>query len=677
MLNEGSGRYRAEIDGLRALAILPVVLFHFDVRGFQGGFIGVDVFFVISGFLIGGILWSELCETGRIRLGRFYMRRIRRLAPAYFLMIAGTLAVAWQIMLPFEFREFGKELIASTVYLSNVYFFLSSGYFDQLSEQRLLLHTWSLSVEEQFYIVLPFVLIALARWRKAIPVILVLLAVVSLVACIWMTTRSQPAAFYLFPFRAWELLFGVILAVVARNLSFDFALHGVLSFLGLALLLGGVALIPKGEGFPGAYALVPVVGTTLLLMNGRHDNAVNRLLKIGALRFFGLISYSLYLWHWPVAVLAKYYWADGLSLPGTAALIALSVGLAFLSWKFVETPVRRGLPKTPALLGGAALASALSLGAGALLFKGDGLVGRFGPQTQTHIRASADFNQDWSRCGTAREGPFAGIELCPIGPDGPPRVLIWGDSHVRALKEGLEQAAFDAGTPGLVIWNAGCPPLVGVTKDETAASQIEDERCAQANARIAAALPALDTVETLLLAARWSYYAHGTGTGRDAHNLIEVRANGDGAAGLTGLTQQALVAAALDRSLSRYGQEIPNIFVLNQIPEIAGYHSGVAARFLAHGQMDPDQLTRDMARVPRADVDARAAPVQEVLAQAVASGTAQVLDPVPYFCGPEWCSALHEGEAAYFDNNHLTNTTARRIRDLFAPVFATSAAAGS
>lgn len=286
--------YRPEIDGLRAIAVLSVVLYHFGLPGIAGGFVGVDVFFVISGFLIGGILWDDIRETGRIRLARFYLRRIRRLAPAYFAMAGVTLVLGWLILLPFEFREFGKSLIAATVYLSNIHFHRQAGYFDGLSEEKPLLHTWSLAVEEQFYIVLPFLMLALLRWRASVPVILGGIAVLSLVACIWLTRSMPQATFYLFPFRAWELLAGVLLAIAGREGGWRYALHPALSWGGLALILGSVLFI-RAEDFPGWQALGPVLGTVLILLNGREANLVNRVLAHPGPVFIGLISYSLYL----------------------------------------------------------------------------------------------------------------------------------------------------------------------------------------------------------------------------------------------------------------------------------------------------------------------------------------------------------------------------------------------
>lgn len=659
-----SAAYRPEIDGLRAIAVLSVVLYHFGVPGIPGGFVGVDIFFVISGFLIGGILWSDLRETGRIRLARFYLRRLRRLAPAYFAMAAATLVMGWLILLPFEFREFGKSLIAATVYLSNIHFYREAGYFDGVSEEKPLLHTWSLAVEEQFYIVLPFLLLALVRWRPTLPMILAALAALSLAACIWLTPRSPTAAFYLFPFRAWELLAGVLLAIAAQENKARYALHPALSWVGLALLLTSITLI-RAEGFPGWQAILPVAGTLLILMNGRDANPVNRALMHPLPVFIGLISYSLYLWHWPVFVLS-FYWRDGYSGPVEAgAWLMLAFALAILSWRYIERPVRRLQGGSRALVSGTALASLALLAVGLLLWRGDGLPTRFEPELRTHIAASGDFNQDWSRCTVPTTGPLAGVETCPIGPDGPPQLLIWGDSHLRAMKEGLETAAFAANRPALILWHAGCPPLFGVAKAETAATPAQDAACTRANQTIRSGIAQMDSLHTLLLVGRWSYYAEGKGVGLDARNRITLAPLPDSL--LPQGPQHTLFNAGLTRTIVELSTHVPRIHILRQPPEVPEYDSRAVARALVHGRMGVDDTTR--LTVPRSMAEARAAHAEAPLMALDRSGAITLIDPWPRLCDASTCGVIQDGQALYFDNNHLTNRAAIALSDLFAPTF--------
>ena len=656
--------YRPEIDGMRAIAVAAVVLYHYGAP-VPGGFAGVDVFFVLSGFLIGTILWREMAETGTIRLSRFFLRRIRRLAPAFFLMAAVVTVVAWAVLLPFEFRDYAKALVAATVYLSNLQFWREAGYFDAAAEDKALLHTWSLAVEEQFYICLPLVLLLLARRPRTLVLLLVALALASFAASVWATARSQPTAFYLFPFRAWELLAGVLLGVWGLSARARWAWHPALSWAGLALVLAGLAVIPA-EGFPGWWALLPVAGTVLLLLNGQDANPVNRALSAPGPVWLGRISYALYLWHWPILVLALYRSGGELGWGGLSFWLGVSVALSWASWRFVETPIRFGAKaRAPWLLGGWAAGSAALLGVGGAVYLGDGLPARFGPEVRPHIAASADFLQDFSRCRIAEDGPLVGLEICPIGPEGPPEVLVWGDSHLRALHEGLALAAAETETPGLVVWRAGCPPVFGVAKTESAATPAQDAACTVANAQMRAALPKMTSVRDVLLVARWAYYAEGRGAGLDAENRIDLRpAPGSG---LGPGTNAEILAAALALTAQEIG-ETATVHAFRQPPELQGYESRLLARQLAHGRIS-DAETAAAVATPRATAEARAARADALLAALSAEGRIRVIDPWPRLCDAAACRALHDGAGYYFDTNHLTNTAARTLRDLFLPVF--------
>ncbi|WGW04451.1 acyltransferase family protein [Tropicibacter oceani] len=659
--------YRSDIDGLRAVAVLSVVLYHFGLP-LRGGFVGVDIFFVISGFLIGGILWREYDQTGTIWLRNFYVRRFRRLAPAFFVMAVVTTLLGWALLLPFEFREYGKTLVAATVYLSNVLFYRGAGYFDSASEDKPLLHTWSLAVEEQFYIFLPLTILLLARWRWGLLGGLVAIWAASLAACIVLTPQYSTATFYLFPFRAWEMLSGVLLAIWGYETGRTWRGWAVLSWLGMAMIAVAILFVPAGPLFPGALALLPVVGTVLVLANGLNRNPVNRLLCSRHAVFFGAISYSLYLWHWPIFTLSSYLRDGHANLVESFVWMALCVALAWLSWRYVENPVRRARALSGGMvLGGAALASAVLLGLGGWLFKQDGLPQRFGPEARVHIAATGDFLQDWSRCHIADALPLDGLEVCPIGPEGPPRVLVWGDSHVRAFKEGLDLAAHEAGVPGIILWRAGCPPLFGLRKVESAATQAQDTACTQANKQIEQSFGRMQSLESLLLIGRWSYYASGTGVGLDAGNLISLHpTNGPERVGEQQARRLTLAAQA---SIEAMGRWVPNIHVLRQPPEIPQYDSRKAAREAAHAgwPLAAEAVTQtDVARDTLALRSAFADGPWLTMAEA---GKIGFIDSWPQFCDATTCRAIKDGVGQYFDNNHVTNSAAIRVRDIFQPVF--------
>ncbi|MGR3715053.1 MAG: acyltransferase family protein [Shimia sp.] len=661
MSQQPTPSHRAEIDGLRAIAVLAVVFYHFGLPGVSGGFVGVDVFFVLSGFLIGGILWREKIATGRLALGQFYLRRIRRLAPAYVAMSVAVLVVGWFALLPNDFRETAKGVIAATVYLSNVLFFRQSGYFDGAAEDKVLLHTWSLSVEEQFYVFLPLVFLVLGRSRRAMVIGFAVLFVASLLTSIPMTARSQPAAFYLFPFRAWELLAGVLLAIWGIETRSMYRSKSWVSYLGMALVLSAVVLIEPGNAFPGWQAIFPVLGTVFLIANGRHDNWINRILSMRVPVMIGLISYSLYLWHWPVFTLSTYVQGDYAG-PGEAALwISVSVVLAALSWAFIEQPVRRAKSLgAGAIFGGAAVASILLLGAAGYVFRADGINGRFGPQADIHINATGDFLQDFSRCTIAKDGAFAGLEVCPIGPEGrPPEILIWGDSHVRAMYEGLAQAADEHDRAALVIWSAGCAPAFDLAKQESAATAAQDAACTAANAQIRDGLASMRDIRTVLLIGRWTYYATGAGTGIDAHNTIKLHSDM-----YPDLPQSEVLGHALRDTVREISGRDLFVYILEQPPEVASYSAPSVARGLAHGRLTPDQATT-LSAIGRADAENRAASAQAAVVQ---SG-GNILGTWDQFCDAFLCDAVIENTGQYFDNNHLTNAAARRIRAVLEPVF--------
>jgi len=658
--------YRPEIDGLRSIAVITVILYHYNIPGFSGGFIGVDVFFVISGFLIGTILGDELKTSGRIDLIGFYAKRFRRIAPAFFAMAFITSMFAIAILLPFDLREFGKELLSSSTYTSNIYFYLKAGYFDTAAEQKPFLHTWSLAVEEQFYIILPPFLLIAIRYTRSIFSLLAGITACSFLLCLVATFRAPEAAFYLFPFRAWELLAGVALGIWSLNNHWRFIIHRAASWGGLLLIGLAVVLIKPDQGFPGLWALLPVIGALLVIANGRDINAVNMVLASQPAVFVGLLSYSLYLWHWPIIVLARYYVGDHLSGMTLATCLLATFGVSWLSLKYIETPFRRRkMTRSFSVVAAGCAASFIFATLGAVFYMQNGLPGRFSKDVAGHIAASQDFLQDWSRCSVESQGPLATVETCRLGPEGQkPQILVWGDSHVRGFKEGLALAAEEAGVSGLLIWTAGCPPVMGITKRESSATPAQDARCSDINARIVQALPELTSIDTVLLIGRWNYYIKGRGVGLDQHNTISVRLSSP-----TGAEEDQ--ASTMDTALKRTIQAVASrglrTLLLQQTPEIANYDSRIFAKRLARGIALNDGRTKLSATVARNQAEARSARSRAIISRIASETNLIVLDPWPELCDATHCSAIKNGQPIYFDNNHLTNTGARALRHVFSP----------
>ncbi len=335
-------QYRAEIDGLRALAVLPVILFHAGFEWFSGGFVGVDVFFVISGYLITTIIISEMTE-GKFSIVNFYERRARRILPALFFVMAACLPFAWLWLTPADLKGFGQSLVAVSTFSSNILFWQESGYFETAAELKPLLHTWSLAVEEQYYILFPIFL--MLTWRLGIKWVLLLLSIVffiSLGVAQWGAYNSPSAAFFLLPTRGWELLVGVFAAFYLKYRPHlkSHILNQALSLLGFGMIAYSIIAFDKTTPFPSLYALIPTIGTGLLILCAVPKTYVHKLLSLKFIVGIGLISYSAYLWHQPLIAFARHRSFGEISELILITLCLASLVMAWFSWRFVEKPFR-------------------------------------------------------------------------------------------------------------------------------------------------------------------------------------------------------------------------------------------------------------------------------------------------------------------------------------------------
>jgi peptidoglycan/LPS O-acetylase OafA/YrhL len=498
-------KHRADIDGLRAVAIVPVVLCHAGVPGFAGGFVGVDVFFVISGFLITSLIAGEIRE-GRFSIAHFYERRVRRIFPALFAMVLACAAVAPFLLPAEEQQSFGTSVAAVALFTSNAVFWSESGYFDAAADAKPLLHTWSLAVEEQFYIVFPLLLLLLQRFVPARgAAVLWVAAGVSLAACAQLTYRGDAdAAFYLAPFRAWELALGALAALGALPPLQGRVPREAAAALGAALIAWSVFAFSDATFFPGTAALVPCVGALLLLHAGADATPVlNRVLSARPLVLIGLISYSLYLWHWPLLVFAKHHLQRPLLPPETALAVALALGLAWLSWRYVEQPFRRrgedGIARRP-LFAAAAVVMALALGAGAAGYVAGAPAAEIAEAARAGgIRGLEDYRV--GNCFLNKHHTYANWESqgpCVTSHPAPRRALLWGDSFAAHYAPGLFDGKPDARYRFVQYTAIGCPPVPGVRLPRS-------PRCESVNDALGQVLER-HPAEVVILAARWEIY---------------------------------------------------------------------------------------------------------------------------------------------------------------------------
>ena len=466
---EADGRlsHRADIDGLRAIAVLLIVFFHLGLQP-PGGFIGVDVFFVISGFLITTIILRDI-EVGRFSFAAFYARRMRRILPALLVMLTVALGAGAFLLMPGDYEATARSALYAAGSLSNFYFFKHTGYFDVASDLMPLLHTWSLGVEEQFYLVWPALLVVIVAIvgtsRRKLGFVVAVLCLTSLAWCLYRMRNDPKAAFYLPQARAWELGIGALLAIVPRSrYPASLAVATAAGLSGLSLILWSAFSLTSAAPFPGASALAPVAGTALLIAPWRATGPVQKALSFEPFTFLGRISYSLYLWHWPLLVLYRQYQLGApLSTTESAGLAVVILAAAWISWAFVEEPVRRsGWAASTTIKAGLTAAGAVAM-AGLAITLASGFPSR-APGAERY--ASLDVMWDWNchdlqdLSGSGLPGPY-----CILG-TGRPKIaaLLIGESHAEHMAPLIDVAAQENGI-SVAFSNSrpACMPLLGST----------------------------------------------------------------------------------------------------------------------------------------------------------------------------------------------------------------------
>ncbi|PNA33030.1 acyltransferase [Pseudomonas sp. FW215-R4] len=642
--------YRRDIDGLRAVAVIAVVLFHFGVPGFTGGFVGVDVFFVISGYLITSIIWNQR-QAGRFSFVEFWARRARRILPALFAMIIAVLAVGWFLLAPKDYEELGRSVRYQVTFVSNILFMRQDGYFDVASDLKPLLHTWSLAVEEQFYILFPLLLTLLSsrlkHWRLALFGVLLL----SFGLSVWAVHHYPEKAFFLLPMRAWELLAGAMLAVGPPH-SWrlkPMAAQG-LSLLGMALILLAVFGYDKSTPFPGAAALLPVLGVVaLILANGHRETLMGQLLSSRVMVGLGLISYSWYLWHWPVFVFSSYASVEEPGAQDIAGLILLTLVLGYLSWKFVETPFRERrllAGRRQVLLAGFCGILVLGLAGQALRWT-DGLPSRLSEQALQYARGH-EWRPELMACLTDDKAPDDKL-FCHYGVESlPAQAMVWGDSHATALIPVLEDAAQAHGVNVILASSAGCIPVEGLEHDAA---------CSRFNRRVEQGLSA-QRISDVVLVARWSLYLYGDAKGDLDHALRQPDGKYDSA-----VAEQRL-ADGLRARLAQLREDGHRVWLVKEAP-LQAFNPPYRLTRLAMLGHSVDEVGLAIG-----EHDKRQAFISRLFAQLAQDPMVRVIDPAPRLCDEHGlCRAELDGYSLYKDDNHLSEVGARFVAPILEPLF--------
>lgn len=644
--------YRPEIDGLRSIAVLSVILYHAGLPGFSGGFVGVDVFFVISGYLITSIIYPEVCE-GRFSFAAFYERRVRRLFPALFVVLLACTISAALLLTPGQLKDFGQSLIAVNVFASNIYFFLKTGYFSPQAQEVPLLHTWSLAVEEQFYLAFPVVLMLLRRWApRRIAPWLTALALATLALCI---ARAHGASATLNFFdavgRAWELLLGALLAYRhdSRPPSDQPGPTNTAgAWLGLGLVVATIFGFQPGWAHPGWSTLAPVIGAGLLIHCTAAPSPVRALLRSRPAVHIGLISYSAYLWHQPMFAFAHVLRPGHWPLQLTAALIAACLVVAHLSWRWVERPWRkRGTVSTKTVWLLAAAGAAALMAAGLAAHLTGGFPARYGQQAEA-LRSTMAFSPYRARCHTEGVNYLKPAAACRLLDDKNVQWATLGDSHSVELAYALAGKLHASGRGGLLaLSSSGCQPALDFVSDVPGCTAWLREAVAH--------LEQAPTIQHVVLVWRHGLYLHGDSRNwypalpQEAPNFLRQ---------LPEQQARAQYFSSLQSVVTRLLAAGKQVYLLDPVPEL-----GTHAERLVFGNAGPEALVPDRNWYARRHQDLLQQFDQLQLPPVLASRLHRV-HSADAFCTGTACAARDDHQIWYFDDNHPSLAGAERLADL-------------
>jgi peptidoglycan/LPS O-acetylase OafA/YrhL len=620
--------YRPDVDGLRAIAVLAVLAFHAFPHAAPGGFAGVDVFFVISGFLISGIIFDGL-RQGTFSFADFYWRRIRRIFPALVLVLAACLAFGWLVLLPDEYRQLGKHVAAGAGFLSNVVLWREAGYFDTAAELKPLLHLWSLGVEEQYYVVWPLLLFLFRSQPRQMLAMILAVGVASFAANIWMTANTESAAFYL-PFtRFWELMAGSVLAYALHYRGRRETYSNAKAAAGLALLSASMVLLDPQRSFPGWWALLPVLGTALLIAAGPSAWINRKVLAQPAMVFIGLISYPLYLWHWPLLSYARILEGGEPSATLRIALLGLSLLLAWLTYALVERKVR--FAKRPTLKRIAVPALAVSM-------TGVGLTGVLALQSRllphsASVPLLVEISRAASDWGYSRDRVIPG--------DTDKAVLFFGDSHMQHYWPRIEKLVTERAAPvRTVIFKTigGCAPVPGIERRFHNCSRFVEEGLR---------LALRPEVETVVIAASWLGFVNRPvyRVGDPSATLIDVLA-----------PENDWVLEGFEAELRKLAQAGKRVVLVLSSPRGEAFQP----KSLIRREGMTIEVRARVAPVPRSKATERTASIDARLKAIAHAAGAVVIDPADWLCTASHCPAADEfGRPLFTDGSHLRASVVR------------------
>lgn len=618
-------KYRDEIDGLRAFAVIPVIFFLAGVDLFGGGYVGVDVFFVISGYLITTLIINDL-QLQRFSLLNFYKRRAKRLLPALILVILVSLFGALLLLPPQDLKDYFESISAVLLFGSNVFFWTESGYFDTIAEMKPLLHTWSLAVEEQYYILFPIAMILLWKFGLRVLIgILVFSFFASLILAEWASIHHPDAAFFLLPTRGWEILAGAFCAFVPKEqVQLSSMISQLGSLLGLALILFAIFVFDHHTRVPGIYGLVPVLGAVLVILFCRQGTLVYNLLSVNWIVFLGLISYSAYLWHQPLIAFSRYFFAPTNYVSFGGLIVALTLFLSVLSWKYIEQPFRKRIALTNygiAVLGVSLLL--FSLGAWSISKSID---------TKNDIFNYSEHWTGWGECRNQLDIDPQYSGCMEIGSDSMPSIVVIGDSHAGVLAQGLHKHYVEKEVGLSIFLSSGCFPTVSTKNEDSRFMQCQNKFIDKAIDRVAG----MPETKTVIL----SGYGALELTGRRAHQSSKFDSRELS-------NRHDLLLDGMRRTLALLIESGKKIVLIQEFPEML-----VPSR-ICWGQIKFSGKCE--LRVAKGEVLARLHLINSIYTDLASEfENVTLLDPMHAFCDSDYCYGSKGREIWYQSHDHIT-----------------------
>ena len=646
-------KYRTDIDGLRAIAVLAVVAFHAFPKVITGGFIGVDIFFVISGFLISTILYENL-ERNQFSFTEFYARRIRRIFPALIVVLATCFTLGWFVLLPDEYRQLGSHMAGGAGFVQNYVLWNEAGYFDNTADTKPLLHLWSLGIEEQFYIVWPVLLWLAYRLRTNLLALTILIGLISFGLNIYGVKDNGTATFYSPQTRFWELLVGAILAYLTLHRQSILVKWPILSAspvssktwanvrstLGLLFLILGLVLINKGSLFPGWWALLPTIGAVLILSAGPTAWFNRVILSNKVLTWLGLISYPLYLWHWALLSFARIMESETPNAWIRLAIVLISIGLSALTYYLIEKPIRFGKHQKIKTIILVVLMSIVGF-VGYNTYVRDGL-GFRGGISQFDMTDNFNWYTTYADASCKILSPDS-ID-CKLSQDNSlPTIALLGDSHANMFFPGLSVDLKNVNENLIELGSGGCPPILDIYSGYKG----QGDSCGDIMNKAIEFAIKTSSIKTVILAANWHLYVNGnrfddaieqrpkyvikSSTPREIENNHDV------------------FIRQFSKTLELLKKSKKQIYLIKQIPEL---------------NFDPKECLFDRrlikypkinCKISRADVQAYLSEYEYFLNQVIIKfDNVTIIDPINLFCDEEYCYASQDGNSLYRDRRHLS-----------------------